>query len=346
MLASLALAVLALVPQVGRAPSSDLRVELGALAVREAEPAEFEAGLQRIGREGALADVELAILLAARMDEPSTETEASRGAELLREAASRVFARHARQLPRIGALLGQRAQPWRGALLAAVGDSRTPQAVARLGEWLAQGGDDARETVAAIAHAARGMQAPFDERACRAVRSLLDRPGRAGHREAVLCAGWLEDDQAIDALLELLRGAHPGLARDAQWSLERITGSRLGADPLAWRRWLGDEREWRLEVLPGALDDLLDDDAASQARALNEIARHRFPRHEIAGALSSRLAALDGDVFSCACAALGNLGSSVAREALQQASSQVRTEAELLAAAAALARIAEATSRR
>jgi len=346
MLASLAIFALACLPQTGRASAAELRVELGALALREATSAELDAGLQRIGREGALADIELAVMLAARIEEPSLDTGTSRGAELLRKATSQVFERHALKLPRIGALLGERAEPWRGALLAAVGDSRTPQAIARLGEWLAQGGSDTRETVAALAHAARGMQGPFDERACRAVRSLLDRPGRAGHREAVLCVGWLEDEQATDALLDLLRSAHPGLARDAQWSLERITGAHFGADALAWRRWLGEERAWRLEVLPAALDDLLDDHAAVQARALNDIVRHRFPRHELAERLSNRLGALDGDVFQSACAALGSMGSGVAKEALRQVGTQERPERERAAAEAALAKLVEPASRR
>ncbi|MBM3991158.1 MAG: hypothetical protein FJ298_09135 [Planctomycetes bacterium] len=346
MLASLTLAALSLVCQVGRASASELRSELGALALREVPRAELEAGLQRIGRAGALADVELAVLLAARIDEPLLDDPTPRGAQLLRAATARLFERHALKLPRLGALLGERANPWRATLLAAVGDSRTPEAVARLGEWLAQGGEDTRETVAAIAHAARGMHGPFDERATFAVRSLLDRPGRAGHREAVLCVGWLEDEQAIDALLDLLRGSHAGLARDAQWSLERITGARLGSEASAWRRWLSEEREWRLEVLPVALDELLESDAAVQARALNEIARHRFPRHEIAERLSNRLAALDGDVFVCACAALGDMGSAAALDSLRAVSAQERSEEERRSAMAALARVGEAPSRR
>jgi len=346
MLLSLALSVLACVPQAGRAPASGLRTELGALALREATSAELEAGLQRLGREGTLGDIELAVMLAARIEEPQLDGQLPRGERALRDAASAVFARHALKLPRLGTLLGERGQPWRATLIAAVGDSRTPQAVARLGEWLGQADDNVRDTVAALSQAARSLQGPFDERARAAVRSLLDRPGRPGHREAVLCVGWLEDDEALDALLDLLRSAHPGLAKDAQWSLGRITGAHFGSDPVAWRRWIADEREWRLEVLPGALDDLLGDNAGAQARALNEIARHRFPRHELATRLSARLSALDGDRFTCACAALGELGSSTAGEALRQASEQDRPENERLAAAGALARIAGRASRR
>lgn len=345
MLVALALSALACLPQAGRTPASGLRVELGALALREATGQELETGLQRIGREGTLADIELAVLLAARIEEPVAGSETPRGAQALRASASAVFARHAVKLPRLGSLLGERAQPWRGALIAAIGDSRTPQAVARLGEWLAIAGEDTRDTVAALSHAARGMQGPFDERARTAVRALLDRPGRAGYREAVLCAGWLEDDEATDALLDLLRSAHPGLAKDARWSLERITGVQLGPDALAWRRWLAEERDWRLEFLPGALDDLLGEDVSAQARALNEIVRHRFPRHELAQRLAGRLGALDGDRFRCACAALGELRSGTASEALRQVSEQDRPEPERLAAQAALTRIAAPASR-
>ena len=345
MLVALALSALACLPQVGRTPASGLRVELGALALREATGQELETGLQRIGCEGTLIDIELAVMLAARIEERVADSETTRGTQALRAAASAVFARHAIKLPRLGSLLGERAQPWRGALIAAIGDSRTPQAVARLGEWLAIEGEDTRDTVAALSHAARGMQGPFEERTRTAVRALLDRPGRAGYREAILCAGWLEDDEATDALLDLLRSGHSGLAKDARWSLERITGVQLGPDALTWRRWLAEERDWRLEFLPGALDDLLGEDVSAQARALNEIVRHRFPRHELAQRLAGRLGALDGERFRCACAAWGELRSVTASEALRQVSDQDRPTPERLAAQAALARIASPASR-
>lgn len=345
MLAALVLSALACLPQAGRTPASDLRVELGALALRESTKDELELGLQKLGREGTLADLELAVLLAVRIEELEPASESPHAAPALRAAASAIFQRHAIKLPRLGALLGERAAPWRAALLGAVGDSRTPEAVARLGEWLTVSSEDTRGTVAALSHAARGMQGPFDERARAAVRALLDRPGRAGYREAILCAGWLEDDEATEALLDLLRSAHQGLAKDARWSLERITGVQLGSDALAWRRWLSEERDWRLEVLPTALDDLLADDSSTQARALNEIARHRFPRHELAQRLAGRLGALDGDRFVGACAALGELRSGTASEALRHVSEQDRPEREQLAAHAALARLVPPASR-
>ena len=332
MLAPLAIALLALVaPQHSpRASNSELRASLGALVLREATASELEQGLARIGREGTLAEVELAVMIAARIPSEIDELgqTSTPGARLLTASLRDVFRRHAVKLPRVASVIGERSEPWASALIAAYGDSATPQAVARLGEWLASGPEDASGAVLALSAAARSQQGPFDSRARASVRALLDRPGRPGHREAVLALGWLDDDESVDELCELLRSAHPGIADDARWSLERITGARFGRDALAWRRWLSEERDWRLERLPGLLDQLYDANRGAAARALNELARHQFPRHELAARLAERMDALDGDLLGCACGALAQLRSAAAIPALRELLEQGRPEAE------------------
>jgi hypothetical protein len=332
MLASLAIALLTLlVPQQGsRGSNSELRANLGALVLREATASELEQGLARIAREGTLADVELAVMIAARFPQEIDElgTPSSACPRLLTASLRDVFRRHAVKLPRVATVVGERSEPWVGALIAAYGDSATPQAVSRLGEWLASGPDDLSAAVLALTAAARAQSGPFDERARANVRILLDRPGRAGYREAVLALGWLEDEAAVEELCDLLQSGHRGIADDARWSLERITGVRLGRDALAWRRWLAEERDWRLERLPGLLDQVHDVSRDSVALALNEIARHQFPRHELSARLSERLGALDGDLLGCACGTLAQLRSTAAIPALRELLQQGRPEAE------------------
>lgn len=350
MLATLAIAVLALLApqQNSRTSNSELRASLGALVLREATASELEQGLARLAREGTLGEVELAVMIAARIPSEPDDlgTASTSGPRLLTASLRDVFRRHAVKLPRVATVVGERSEPWAGALIAAYGDSATPQAVARLGEWLASGPENASGAVLALSAAARTQQGPFDARARATVRALLDRPGRSGHREAVLALGWLDDDESVDELCELLRSGHAGIADDARWSLERITGARFGRDALVWRRWLSQERDWRLERLPGLLDQLHDTNRGAAALALNELARHQFPRHELAARLSERIGALDGDLLGCACGALAQLRSTAAIPALRELLEQDRPEgehAELSATLAVLEPLAHAS---
>lgn len=56
-------------------------------------------------------------------------------------------------------------------------------------------------------------------------------------RKACLVLGRLEDADAIPELIELVGDEDGGLASDARWALERITGEHLAADPELWSEW-------------------------------------------------------------------------------------------------------------
>lgn len=80
--------------------------------------------------------------------------------------------------------------------------------------------------------------------------------------------------------------------------LRRITGARIGTDaPRRRLRFLAEERDWRAARLPELLDQLGGSDTKASGAALNELARHRFPRHLIAAAVGQRIEALEGTQF-------------------------------------------------
>lgn len=311
-----------------------VREELRALTLGDADEARLRSGLELLGATLELADLDLALALAARFPTDPEEPPESAHAGLvpLRAAAAELFARHAEHLPRAAALLGELPEPYVSALISALGESRTPQALGRLGEWLARGNGREPELVNAIALGARGMRGPFDLRTREAVRARLDEEGARGFREAVLCTGWLEDEGATYQLARLLRSPHPGVRADAVWSLQRITGARHGTDPLRWARWLAAERDWRAQHMPRLLEQLSGPSAVARAAALNELARHRFPRHELAEGIAAGLIYLEGPLFVSACEVLRQLGSAAALDGLGRLALGARSEPEVRAA--------------
>jgi hypothetical protein len=304
-----ALAVLA-----GRAEA--VRAAIAPLLDSGASTESRARGLEALAAAGTLEDLELAISLATSSPaatgpdgEPCVDPDVL---DRLQACTSTLFAREPDEIPRAQARIERCPGALAPALVAALGETGTPQGLALLGELLSRGTPHASSAVAAIATAAKGLPPPFDLRVRDAVRWTLERETPEGFREAVICVGWLEDDRSAALLVDLLDHASAGVRADALWSLRRITGARIEGDRERWSRWLDAEDRWRAERLPAMLASLETGAPAERAAALNEVLRHSFPRHEIALELALRVGRLDGAAFAAACEALAKLGSRAA----------------------------------
>lgn len=89
-----------------------------------------------------------------------------------------------------------------------------------------------------VAAALDGFSETDDVDAREPMRALLSAATpRDVRRKACLVLGRLEDADAIPELIELVGDEDGGLASDARWALERITGEHLAADPELWNEW-------------------------------------------------------------------------------------------------------------
>ena len=155
---------------------------------------------------------------------------------------------------------------------------------------------------------AQGLEEPVDAHAAAAVRALLDAPQASLRREAALCAGRLEDAESAPRLVELLESGERSERDAALWALRRIGRLGFAADPRPWRVWLADEQEWWSERWPVCLAALGDPRSARALAALDEIARRRWRRDELA-LVVAEMGGVDADLAERRCLALGALAS-------------------------------------
>jgi HEAT repeat protein len=89
-----------------------------------------------------------------------------------------------------------------------------------------------------VSAALDGFAETDDVEAREAMRALLGpATPREVRRKACLVLGRLEDADAIPDLIEVVGDEDGGLASDARWALEWITGEHLAADPELWNEW-------------------------------------------------------------------------------------------------------------
>jgi hypothetical protein len=193
------------------------------------------------------------------------------------------------------------------ALDALVGCAR-PSALSVLARRL----DDQPELRAAVlarmGALAQTLEEPVDPGAAAAVRALLDAPQASLRPEAALCAGRLEDAESVPRLVELLESTERSERDAAHWALRRISRLGFAADARPWRLWLADEQEWWSERWPLCLAALGDPRSARAVAALDEIARRRLGRDELALAVAE-MGGVDADLAERRCLALGALAS-------------------------------------
>ncbi|MCC7014671.1 MAG: hypothetical protein IT454_19070 [Planctomycetes bacterium] len=307
------------------------------LRSKQAEPlstGDLARVLALIGAVGTLEDLPLAVEFAATW--PPDEVELDIQQATLAEAATRelalaisgVLARTSARFPSLEDVVGRCPGLATGAVIDAFARCERREALAALARALPSATEHASQIVSAISRAARRVAAPHDAATLRAVRALLDQPQRSGFREALICVGWLEDEESAERLVELLEHPSPGVRVDALWSLRAVTGARFKADAKKWAQWIGGERVWANSRLPSLLEELEQTDAVETSNALNELLRHSFPRHVLAEALARRLGRLQPEAFTAACAALAHLDSRAALPALESLDLGARSESE------------------
>ncbi len=121
--------------------------------------------------------------------------------------------------------------------------------------------------------------------------------------------GELSDFSAVPQLLDLLGVEHEGLRKSALWALQRMSAMPMPASAALWRHWYQKELGWARTEREDTIARLTSRSRAEAVAAVQEIARHRYQRHELARALATALQSPDAEVRLAACRALGALAS-------------------------------------
>lgn len=301
---------------------SDARAALLSI-VRENPPLEAHArALELLSEIGSPTDLTTALTIArnalAQDSIPTELDEAPSAASALRACAARLIAKHGANSSDFPRLLRDSPDELAPALIDALVDIGSARELELLAELLRADAWREPYLLGALSRVARKLDAPFDERVCSSVRHVLDSVDPTHVREAAVCSGWLEDVHAVDTLVELLAHSDRGVHTSAGWALQRITGRNFAPNPLAWRRWLDQQCVWWNERAPELLVAIESGDAPQRLRALNEVARRRFPRHELARELARVLPSGDPTALRLGCAALAGLKSKSALPALRE----------------------------
>lgn len=144
------------------------------------------------------------------------------------------------------------------------------------------------------------------------VRSYLGSPDPALRREAAVCAGKLEDVEAVPELITLLDDEHAGVQQNALWALRAQSGKNMGADARRWSDWHETEVRWWNGEAQSALAGLELADEVGRVRSLAELSSHRLFRHELAAELLWFLRRPEPQLVRAVCSTLGSLRSGVA----------------------------------
>lgn len=141
------------------------------------------------------------------------------------------------------------------------------------------------------------------------VRSLLDSPDPEVERAAAVALARMGDSASCNALIAKLKSEDPLTAASARWSLETLSGKKLGTDHETWWAWWVAETNWLDDELPHLTEQLLDPDASKVAAAIEKVVQHRVHRHDVALALRPVLQSENVAAQRIACDVLGRLGS-------------------------------------
>jgi HEAT repeat protein len=131
-----------------------------------------------------------------------------------------------------------------------------------------------------------------------------------------MASGRLEDSEAIPHLIGLLSHQDRDVRESAHWALCKISGLSFAADAKAWTPWLQAEQSWWQESAADLLSELESADRARALALVQQLARRRYPRHQLAAELTRGLAHPDATVRCLTCVALGQMQSRSAVAAL------------------------------
>lgn len=205
----------------------------------------------------------------------------------------------------------------RVAALDALAECSRPAAMPVLAARLDDQPDLRPAVLARIGALAQRIEQPPDPRTAAEVRALLDDARTHVRREAALCAGRLEDAEAAERLIELLEARERAEREAAHWALRRISRLGFSDDPRPWRLWLADEVRWRQERWPQCRTALADPRGADAWAALDEAARRRLHRDELARAVVE-MGGVEGELALRRVQVLGALASRAGLDFLRE----------------------------
>jgi hypothetical protein len=275
-----------------------------------APPARLRARLALAGQAARARDVSLLGALAAAAGGRAAAGEFER-------ALSSTLRRDAGACRELDAAWKELVPGLRLAALDALVASARPGALPVLAARLDDQPDLRPAVLARIGALAQRLEQPPDAATAAAVRALLDDGRTHLRREAALCAGRLEDAEAAARLIELLEAQERAEREAALWALRRISRLGFSGDPRPWRLWLADEGRWWQERWPHVRAALADPRGADLLQALDEAARRRLQRDELARAVAG-MGGIEGELALRRCHVLGALASRAGLEYLRE----------------------------
>lgn len=174
---------------------------------------------------------------------------------------------------------------------------------------------------------ARGL-----DEAVRTVRLYLSSSHPRMRRQAALSLGSMRASGSVADLIALLDDVERRVQRAAHWSLGRISGLELPADPEAWTRWHEAELEWLDTRCAALIESLEAGEAARVIDATRMLSLHPVHAASACEALEGLLEHEDALVVSAACSALAKLDSVGSFGLLVQALDDPRAEVRRAAA--------------
>jgi len=170
--------------------------------------------------------------------------------------------------------------------------------------------------LAEIGHMAPRARAVPEAATRQQVRRYLRSADPVLVHEAAAVAGHLRDRDAIPDLIWLLDSSDRVAAQRAHRALVEITGQQLSMARTTWQEWHTAVSEWWRDEAQKRLAIAVSGRPGAASLALQELAKLRLYRDELAPALAPCLQREEVEFVLLACATLGHLGSPAAIEPL------------------------------
>lgn len=253
------------------------------------------ATLACLAEVGGAGDLELAMALSAA------------DSELAVSALTAILAREPEALAPLAARVLRLEAPVATCLVRAVGALRSDAALQWLGALLAfQAPELELGLLSAIEACARGARSNDETR--REVREHLWSDDPQVLRKAAATSALLQDDEALERLVDLLEHPTDFVAASALRALRTISGRSFPAEPETWQRWLERENAWFERHAPYAFADLVRGRRDRAIAAARQLAQRRVQRRGVSQELGVLLESGEALLRRAGCEALGQLG--------------------------------------
>jgi HEAT repeat protein len=289
-----------------RMSATDVRAFLRGLAAAPLGAEERGLALRLLGDVGQCADVELLVTLTLPLDGgrvPGPERRAFQSgleAILGREpCAPRTLIEAYRGVP----------VDLAAAVVWATGRMDSSQGLETLARMLGVLGDADPLILAEMARLGDVVPHPVPEEARAKARPFLVSNDLERLLVAVSTVNKLEDHEAVPLLIDLTDHPVRAVSNAAAEALRETSGIDRGRDTEAWEEWYVRSEEWWRYEAPELLASVPDGEVSLASRALLEVSKWRFYRHDLAPVVAQALGRDETELVVLACAVLGHLGS-------------------------------------